>query len=190
MKEVARLRREKEKVEIKQRILANALHLAKLEGWQSVSIRKIATSIEYTTSVVYEHFKNKEQILTALSSEGFTEFQRICEETVARTNSPQEALECLGVAMLHFAYTHAEYYQVMFNLEGVVCKNEKSINATYIKNIIAQATAEKNTDLLFLNWWSIVYGFINLCLVDLKRVELSAQEMMLRSFIQRFLRSI
>lgn len=42
----------------------------KNEGWQSLSIRKIADAIEYSIPVIYDHFENKEAILHEMGKDG------------------------------------------------------------------------------------------------------------------------
>lgn len=63
-------RREREKKELKQNILLAARSIASSEGWQSVTIRKIANQIEYSPPTIYEHFASKEAILLELMLEG------------------------------------------------------------------------------------------------------------------------
>ena len=59
-------RRDRERQEIKQAILTAAREIAAVEGWQSVTIRKVAERIEYSPPTIYEHFANKEAILLEL----------------------------------------------------------------------------------------------------------------------------
>lgn len=190
MKSVAKARREREKFATRKRILDEALLLAQNEGWQSVSIRKIASAIEYTPPVVYEYFESKEQIFTALSSDGFVLFQQQCENAVAVAVHAREAIMNISLAMMRFANEYPQYYQVMFNLEGVVCKNEKSLNAAFIKNILREISPDSDADNLFLNWWAIVHGFVNICMTDLIHLPKKQKEDFLTTFIQRFIRSI
>ena len=53
-------RKLRQKVEVKASILQAAWQLVEKEGWQSLSIRKIADAIEYSAPVIYDHFENKE----------------------------------------------------------------------------------------------------------------------------------
>lgn len=56
-------RRLRQKEEVRSGILATAWQMVKDDGWQSLSIRKIADAIEYSIPVIYDHFQNKEAIL-------------------------------------------------------------------------------------------------------------------------------
>src|SRR4029077_14098547 len=52
-------------------ILDAAYDIVKEEGWQALSMRKIADKIEYTAPIIYEYYANKEAILLELSKKGF-----------------------------------------------------------------------------------------------------------------------
>lgn len=51
-------RREREKQEVRQGTLTAAREIALHEGWQAVTIRKVAERIEYSPSMIYEYFAN------------------------------------------------------------------------------------------------------------------------------------
>src|SRR5664279_3847742 len=44
-------------------ILGASIDIVKSEGWQALSMRRIAEKIEYTAPIIYEYFANKEAIL-------------------------------------------------------------------------------------------------------------------------------
>ncbi|MFA6765376.1 MAG: helix-turn-helix domain-containing protein, partial [Sphaerochaetaceae bacterium] len=64
-------RRERDAQRMKDDILAAAREIANEEGYASISIRKIARKIEYTPSIIYHYFSNKEEILEHLLKSGY-----------------------------------------------------------------------------------------------------------------------
>jgi AcrR family transcriptional regulator len=66
-------RRARQKENIREEILDAARTLFVKEGYENVSIRKIAAKIEYAPGTIYLYFQDKAEIL-----------DRICEETFAR----------------------------------------------------------------------------------------------------------
>jgi AcrR family transcriptional regulator len=66
-------RKERLKQVLKQSILRVARNIAEHEGWDKVTIRRIADEIEYTPPTIYEFFKNKEDLLDELAKEGSSE---------------------------------------------------------------------------------------------------------------------
>ncbi|MFX8778120.1 helix-turn-helix domain-containing protein, partial [Acinetobacter baumannii] len=56
-------RKEKQKLELKRLILDASMKLFVEEGFENVSIRKIADLIEYSPTTIYLYFKDKNEIL-------------------------------------------------------------------------------------------------------------------------------
>jgi AcrR family transcriptional regulator len=112
-------RRDRERQELKQAILDAAREIAAREGWQAVTIRKVADRIEYSPPTIYEHFANKEAILIELMREGF----RLLFAEIRAGDAPAAGAEArlLGLANAYwaFAWAHPELYQVMHGLGGV-----------------------------------------------------------------------
>ncbi len=62
-------RREIEKTEMKNKIKAAAIELIEQEGYEKLSIRKIAAKIEYSPTTIYLYYKDKAEIITDMSNE-------------------------------------------------------------------------------------------------------------------------
>lgn len=66
-------RKERDKVEMREKILASAREIIKSNGLDGISIRKIANMIEYSPAIIYHYFKNKEEIIEILIEESYRE---------------------------------------------------------------------------------------------------------------------
>ena len=64
-------RREREKQDIRQKILDAAQQIITDEGFAALSMRKVAHRIEYSAASIYLYFRNREQIAQELSEAGF-----------------------------------------------------------------------------------------------------------------------
>ncbi len=64
-------RQDRERQAVTASILTAARDLFVAEGYQSVSIRKIAERIEYSPAAIYSYFASKDDIFLALAEEGF-----------------------------------------------------------------------------------------------------------------------
>ena len=64
-------RQDRERQAVTASILSAARDLFVAEGYQSVSIRKIAERIEYSPAAIYSYFASKDDIFLALAEEGF-----------------------------------------------------------------------------------------------------------------------
>ncbi len=51
---------------LRQTILDTALQIGLEEGFEALSVRKIINRMQYSTSIIYYHFKNKQEIIDAL----------------------------------------------------------------------------------------------------------------------------
>lgn len=93
---------------------ARALFVA--EGYQNVSIRKIAEQIHYSPAAIYSYFASKDDIFLALTEEGFRLLFQSSDEC-AHAVDPSMPLECIRRAFLNiytFSKTHPEYHALMF----------------------------------------------------------------------------
>jgi len=112
-------RRQRQRQELRAGILAAAREIASSEGWQAVTIRKIAALIEYSPPVIYEYFGSKEEILLEVMRTGYAEQLRAVEAAAEAADGPEEALLAMGHAWLDSAFRSPDLYQVMYGLGGV-----------------------------------------------------------------------
>lgn len=112
-------RRERERQALRQAILDAAREIAASEGWQAVTIRKVAEAIDYTPPIIYEYFDSKNDLLLALLIEGFQQLTQSLQQAQTGDASPQELLLQVALAYWRFAFMAPELYQVMHGLGGV-----------------------------------------------------------------------
>jgi AcrR family transcriptional regulator len=107
-------RREREKANLRRAILDAARELFVTEDFHAVSMRRIAEKIEYSPTAIYLYFKDKEEILAHLASEGFT---MLADRFEALDNpDPIERLREGGRIYIDFARTQTQYFQIMFQI--------------------------------------------------------------------------
>lgn len=110
-------RKIREKEFKREMILAAAMELFLHEGFENVSMRKIAEKIEYSPAAVYLHFKDKDELLHALHIKGFE--QLYSEQlSVMNIKNPLERLKEHGKVYMNFALKNPEYYDLMFIKRG------------------------------------------------------------------------
>jgi AcrR family transcriptional regulator len=112
-------RRDRERQELRQAILAAARDIAAREGWQAVSIRKVADRIEYSPPTIYEHFTSKEALLAELMRDGFRLLLERVRDGASAAAAPAARIMSVALAYWEFAWDHPELYQVMHGLGGV-----------------------------------------------------------------------
>jgi len=109
-------RKGRERVEREHRIVTAARAIAEREGWNAVTIRRLADEIEYSQPVLYSHFENRDAIVTAVAIEGFEEFTAALREAASGSNGRRNALKSVATAYLDFAMRSPALYDAMFML--------------------------------------------------------------------------
>lgn len=107
-------RRERSRQKTRQAILEAATRMFEREGYEGFSLRQVAENIGYTPTTIYLYFKDKDDLLFAVCSQGFSEFTQALQTAYAAHSDPLERLKALGWAYLEFGLSHPLHYQVMF----------------------------------------------------------------------------
>lgn len=162
----------REKDDIRARILSTAWQMVKDEGWQSLSIRKIALAVNYSIPVIYDHFENKEAIVFEFAKQGFHLLTKNIEKAIEKFSDPADQIKAIAAAYWKFASRHKEYYQLMYGMGMEGCAIEKcfpersgfrNMVMDPIKSIIAKrGNGEDNAFLKYLTFWSIMHGLISI----------------------------
>ena len=108
-------RKERDKQARRAQIISTARRIAELEGWPSVTVRRLSDEISYSQPVLYAHFGSREGILSAVAIEGFGELSVALEKARKRAK-PGHAVESIAAAYLQFAAASPALYEVMFSL--------------------------------------------------------------------------
>ena len=110
-------RQEREREAVSRAILDAARDLFVAEGYQNVSIRKIADRIEYSPAAIYSYFPSKDDIFFALAEEGFHLLFASHSPDESPGAEPQEPIDRVRAAFWHFyqfSRKHPEYFALMF----------------------------------------------------------------------------
>jgi AcrR family transcriptional regulator len=163
------------KEETRVNILDASLDIVKEEGWQSLSMRKIADKIEYTAPIIYEYFANKEAILMELTRKGFLILARDMKAAKEKHRLPAKQIEAMWLAYWNFAFTQKELYQVMFGVDVNCCEMAQVIPEaeepfTMVTEVIEEIMApQKPTEddicVKYYTYWSVIHGLISINLV-------------------------
>ena len=168
-------RKEREREERKELILNTAEEIIASEGIDKLSIRKIATKIEYSPAIIYHYFKDKEEIINSLMSKGYKRILSTLVSLKLSDKNPQEKLtEGLKNYILTALSTPLEFKTIMLNsspsilqhtsvlFKGAAEKREaisilyQLLRDIYIENPKDESYIELTAQVL----WSSVFGLI------------------------------
>ena len=106
-------RKEREREEMRRRILDAARELFTHEGYEHVTMRRIAEAIEYSATTIYNHFEDKDDLVQALCEDDFARlFEHLQEQP--RPADPVDAIRQLGLAYAQFGISYPNHYRFMF----------------------------------------------------------------------------
>ena len=123
----AKERRERQKEATRKGILTAARSIARVEGWQAVTIRRIADSIEYSPPTIYEYFTNKDAILSEVQREGFDQLTEAMSRAAEQATDTTERMEQIAMASWQFAQQQPELYQVMHGADSAGLPTEETL---------------------------------------------------------------
>jgi AcrR family transcriptional regulator len=122
-------RREREKKELRQEILDAARDLFVREGFENVSMRKIAEKIEYSPTTIYLYFKDKADLLDCIVEETFARLVRKGVQLDQSGLDPLERLERGLRSYIEFGLKHPNHYRVTFMMQHELANPEQCVRA-------------------------------------------------------------
>lgn len=191
-------RRERLKKQVRSDIITTARDIAREEGWQSVSIRKIADIIEYSPPILYEYFESKDKLLECIRISGFETLKVEFERIKKLYRNPEKQLAEVAQSIWTFSVEQREVFQVMFNLEGAFCQSkqvfgqEMNISGNSVWEMIAtlRPKAAEMVSKTYYEWWCLTYGFICITMTTQPKYAFEIAEPIYMEGVRRFIKSI
>ena len=204
-------RRDRERLETREKILAAARDMFAEEGFEAVTMRAIADRIEYTPTAIYHHFENKNALLTELCRGDFGILARAFAGGGAPAD-PVERILAVGRAYLRFAEENPSQYRFMFMTTMPKVEYDQAYVAehkgnpekdaySFLREACRQAIEQKrlraeiqDPDQLAQILWASVHGLISLRMVkgnqdwipwrDLRATAEESMQTMLRGIVR------
>jgi AcrR family transcriptional regulator len=107
-------RRERERDDLRGKILDAARELILEQGVEAVSMRKVADRIEYSATAIYQHFVDKESLLRAMCERDFESLHHQLREQTKDVTDPVEGIVLSGAGYVRFALRFPCHFRVMF----------------------------------------------------------------------------
>lgn len=170
-------RRERQRVELREKILAAAREMFAREGYEAVTMRRIAERIEYSPTAIYGHFPDKEALVRELCDRDFLALAQQFLK-LARVEDPVERLIQAGHAYAAFGVAHPYHYQLMFMTPDVPAKaagsrlergNPQQDAYAFVRAVVAECMEAglmredlKDVDLVAQVVWAAIHGVVAL----------------------------
>jgi AcrR family transcriptional regulator len=171
-----RERRQRERDDIRKLIMDAARELFVSEGYDGVSMRRIAERIEYSPTAIYFHFKDKDALIHELCD---ADFLALAEQftSAAAIGDPIARLKATGRAYAAFGMTHPNHYRLMFMTPHETRAAQSALDRgnpeedayAFLKSIVAEAIERglfrdeyRDVELLSQTIWAGVHGVVSL----------------------------
>jgi len=168
-------RKEREREERKELILNTAEEIITSEGIDNLSIRKIATKIEYSPGIIYHYFKDKDEIINYIMVKGYKRILSTLTAIRLSDKKPKEKLmEGLKNYILMALSIPLEYKTIMLSSSPDIFKHtsvlfkgagEKreaiGMLCEILKDIYRESPKEESyIELTAQVLWSSIFGLI------------------------------
>jgi AcrR family transcriptional regulator len=107
-------RKARQKKFLRQEILDAASELFVEDGYENVSMRRIADKIEYSPTTIYLHFKDKAELLEQVCQETFSRLSHVLEAIEQQPGDPIDRLKSGLLAYVHFGMENPHHYRATF----------------------------------------------------------------------------
>ena len=163
-------RRAREKEQLRRQILAAARELFVNEGYESVSMRKIASKIEYSPTTIYLYFKDKADLLDSVCKETLLDLLTTLELLKEDKSDPVETLRKSGRAYVEFGLKYPQDYKLTFVVRPQFQKGlglqEGSVGErvfNYLRAMVSECIRQKvfrevDVEITGQALWSAVHG--------------------------------
>jgi len=181
-------RRERQRTERYELILAAAGELAEAEGWDAVTTRRLAALIDYSQPVLYSHFKGKADIMAAVATKGFEDLAARLMAAAETVGDGREVLHKVCATYLDFARSRPVVYEAMFVLPTRIKFASKEtppvLHAAFAALVAALGPGRQEPEVLAEVLWSALHGLV--VLVQSGRIPATGAEVRLNVLVEKF----
>lgn len=181
-------RKERQRAERYELILAAARKLAEAEGWDAVTTRRLAELINYSQPVLYSHFKGKADIMAAVATRGFEELAARLTMATSDVAGAPDVLRNVCAAYLDFARSRPVVYEAMFVLPTEIKfaseETPTALRAAFEALVAALGPDRQDSVFLAEVLWSALHGLV--VLARSGRIPTAGDEVRLNVLVERF----
>jgi AcrR family transcriptional regulator len=149
--------------DLRRGLLEAAMAIIEREGPQALSLRAVAREAGVSPAAPYHHFKDKDELLGAVSQEGFRRLKEAMD-VAAGARGPG----AMGVAYVRFARLNPALYRVMYDCsrssEDMPSVREREGEDGFaalksrIRRSSGEAVSDLDVELAAIASWSAVHG--------------------------------
>ena len=194
-------RRAREKEQLRRQILSAARELFVNEGYENVSMRKIADKIEYSPTTIYLYFKDKADLLDSVCKETLLNLLNTLELLKRDKSDPVEVLRKSGKAYVEFGLKYPQDYKLTFVVRPQFQKGlglqEGSVGERvfdYLRAMVSECIRQErfrqvDVEITGQALWSAVHG-VTLLLIDFPDFPWTDKDKLIDTVIQTMIKGL
>jgi len=147
-------------------ILAAARTIGVRKGWTAVTIRSVAHDLGYTSPLLYEHFRDKEDLLTQIAVDAIALFEKSLTKKLP-DNANDTPLQTMVRRYWTFMLRHKQLYRLANAMDGVPI-DKKAIDwsaqslckamGDRVRPLLEENATEADVKTLVDELWALLHG--------------------------------
>jgi AcrR family transcriptional regulator len=149
----------------REEILDAARAIGVREGWKAATIRSVAQELGYTSPLLYEHFRDKEDLLTQIAVDALGQLE--AQLTVDLPSDRRAAVARMVERYWTFMLEHTHLYRLVNGMDGVpvdktvVGRSAQSlckVVAEAVRPLLGESASEAQGQILADELWALLHG--------------------------------
>jgi AcrR family transcriptional regulator len=172
-------RKARQKKFLRQEILDAASELFVKQGYENVSMRRIADKIEYSPTTIYLYFKDKAELLEQVCFDTFSRLNVVLNKIMEQPADPIDRLKKGMLAYIRFGLENPHHYRATFMMpipegfdEGKYSRPDSpGMQAfDFMRRCVYDCIAggkfrEKDAELVSQTFWAGIHGITSLLII-------------------------
>lgn len=156
----------------RERLCEAAERLFAEHGPEAVTMRQLAADLGVSPMTPYRYFKDKDDILAAVRTNGFNRFSEALEAAFDSVEGGRAKGAAVGEAYLKFAFEHPATYKLMFDLDQpneetypdlvAAARRARDTQSHWVKELIAEGIFTGDPDEIGHLFWAATHGAVGL----------------------------
>jgi len=156
--------------DFRERLCEAAERLFAEQGPDAVTMRQLAAELGVSPMTPYRYFRDKDDILAAVRTNGFNRFAEALEEARARIGDSRTRGAAVGAAYVDFAFEHPHTYKLMFDLNQphesdypelvMAGQRARATMSAYVRDLIAEGVVAGDPEQIGMMFWAATHGAV------------------------------
>jgi len=160
--------------EIREMAIAAAAEHVEIEGFQSLTARKVASKIGYTVGTLYHVFRNFDDLVIHLNAQTIDEMAALIQQQTRRKRNPEVRIRAMAEFYVKFATDHPDRWRLVFEHQAprglptpVQMKERRDVMFEMVADNLSEISPRRTTqeiDHTATALWSGIHGICILAL--------------------------